>query len=116
MNKAMNNTFTNLKKYLSEWPLLNLYSILIVAFLFWILFFDTNNVMVLKEINKKTEEVETQKEYYEEEIAKFKKARKDLATNINSLTNYGQNNLYIKKPNTDIYILKPKGHTQKSER
>lgn len=104
----MNKTAKNIQKYLSEWPLLNLYSLLIVAFLFWILFFDTNNVMSLNHINDEIEEVEQQKTYYLEEIDKFKKAKKDLATNISSLKKYGQENLYIAKPNTDIYIMQVK--------
>lgn len=107
----MNNTFEKIKKYLSEWPLINLYSLLVVAFVFWVLFFDTNNLVVLKEINKEITEIEQQKEYYEVEIAQSKKAKKDLANNISSLTKYGRNNLYIKQPNTDIYILKRKETT-----
>jgi len=99
---------TDIQKRFSSWSLLNIYTILIVSFLCWVTFFDSNNLFVLKAINEEVNETELQKEYYEETIERTKQARKDILNNAAAQRDYAIENHYRQFPNSDVYVPKVK--------
>ena len=46
------------------------YGIIIILFIFWMIFFDSNSLIIHSELNNDIKELNEQKTYYEKEIAK----------------------------------------------
>ncbi|MUU77602.1 FtsB family cell division protein [Winogradskyella endarachnes] len=89
-------------KYLK--PFKNVYIIVIVVFVVWMLFFDAHSWLFHHELNQDIEELEYQKEHYKNEMAKDDKAIKELSTD-EGIERTARENYYMKKPNEDIYII-----------
>ncbi len=65
-------------KYLK--PFKNIYVIVLIVFVVWMLFFDAHSLLIHHELNNDIEELEYQKEHYKNEMAKDNKAIKELST------------------------------------
>lgn len=89
-------------KYLK--PFKNIYVIVLVVFVVWMLFFDAHSLLLHHELNTDIEELEYQKEHYKNEMAKDDKAIKELSTD-EGIERTARENYYMKKPNEDIYII-----------
>ncbi len=82
----------------------NIYLIIFTIFLFWILFFDSNSVLVNLKLQKEINQLKERKIELEEQISIDKKIISSLQ-NIDSLERYARENLYMKKENEEIYII-----------
>lgn len=89
-------------KYLK--PIKNIYVIVLVVFVVWMLFFDAHSWLFHHELNQDIDELEYQKEHYRNEMAKDDKAIKELSTD-EGIERTARENYYMKKPNEDIYII-----------
>lgn len=89
-------------KYLK--PFKNIYIIVLVIFVVWMLFFDAHSWLFHHELNGDIEELEYQKEHYRNEMAKDEKAIKELSTE-EGIERTARETYYMKKPNEDIYII-----------
>lgn len=89
-------------KYLK--PLKNLYILIFVVFVVWMLFFDANSWLIHRELNADMDALEEEKEYYKKEINKDKKAIKELSTE-EGIERLAREKYYMKKENEDIYII-----------
>ncbi|WP_299110526.1 septum formation initiator family protein [uncultured Winogradskyella sp.] len=89
-------------KYLK--PIKNIYVIVLVVFVVWMLFFDAHSWLFHHELNQDIDELEYQKEHYRNEMAKDDKAIKELSTE-EGIERTARENYYMKKPNEDIYII-----------
>lgn len=93
----------NLKsKYLK--PFKNLYILILVVFVVWMLFFDANSWLSHRELNADMDALEAEKEYYQKEIEKDKKGIKELSTE-EGMERLAREKYYMKKENEDIYII-----------
>ncbi|MDH7912938.1 septum formation initiator family protein [Winogradskyella sp. SYSU M77433] len=89
-------------KYLK--PFKNIYLLVLIVFVIWMLFFDAHSLLFHHELNSDIEELEYQKEHYKNEMAKDDKAIKELSTE-EGIERTARENYYMKKPDEDIFII-----------
>lgn len=82
----------------------NIYFITFTIFLFWILFFDSNSILVNLKLQKEINQLNERKAELEDQISIDKKIISSLQ-NIDSLERYAREKLYMKKENEEIYII-----------
>ncbi|EGD34338.1 MULTISPECIES: FtsB family cell division protein [unclassified Capnocytophaga] len=80
------------------------YTIGFVAFGIWMLFFDSNSWISHRKLNKEIEGLKRQKEFLQKEIAKDRKAIKEINT-YEGREKFGRENYYFKRDNEDIFII-----------
>ena len=93
-------------------PFKNIFLLVTVIFIVWMLFFDANSWLIHRELNKEIDALNVKKEFYESEINSDKKEIKILQT-PEGVEKYAREKYNMKKENEDIYIietdtLKPK--------
>jgi cell division protein FtsB len=98
----MKKPFNSLKKVLS--PFKNIFLLVTIIFIIWMLFFDANSWLMHKELNKEIDALNTKKEFYEREISKDEKEIKVLQT-ADGIEKYAREEYNMKKENEDIYIV-----------
>lgn len=89
-------------KYLK--PFKNIYVIVLVVFMVWMLFFDAHSWLFHHELNTDINELEYQKEHYRNEMAKDNKSIKELSTE-EGIERTARETYYMKKSNEDIFII-----------
>ncbi|MCK7591795.1 septum formation initiator family protein [Subsaxibacter sp. CAU 1640] len=89
-------------KYLK--PFKNIYILIFVVFVVWMLFFDANSWLIHRELNADMDDLENEKQYYQKEIEKDNKAIKELSTE-EGVEKLAREKYYMKKENEDIYII-----------
>jgi cell division protein FtsB len=89
-------------KYLK--PFKNIYVIILVAFVVWMLFLDSNSFLIHQELNKEKEKNIEQKEFYIEETEKNNKAIKELSK-PEGIEKLAREEYYMKRENEDIFII-----------
>ena len=80
------------------------YSIIIILFIIWMIFFDSNSIIVHNELNHDIGKLNEQKMYYINEINKDNKEL-DLIQSDTGLEKYAREKLFMKKDNEDIFII-----------
>ena len=93
-------------------PFKNIFLLVTIIFIVWMLFFDANSWLIHRELNKEIDALNVKKEFYESEINSDKKEIKILQT-PEGVEKYAREKFNMKKENEDIYIietdtLKPK--------
>ena len=93
-------------------PFKNIFLLVTIIFIVWMLFFDSNSWLIHRELNKEIDALNVKKEFYESEINSDKKEIKILQT-PEGVEKYAREKYNMKKENEDIYIietdtLKPK--------
>lgn len=82
----------------------NIFVIIFIVFAVWMLFIDSNSLMIHHELNEDITDLEDEKEYYNKEIEKDKEAIKGLSTE-EGIEKLAREKYYMKKDNEDIYII-----------
>lgn len=90
----------------------NIFLLVTIIFIVWMLFFDANSWLIHRELNKEIDALNVKKEFYESEINSDQKEIKILQT-PEGVEKYAREKYNMKKENEDIYIietdtLKPK--------
>lgn len=97
-----------LKNLTENYPILkflgNRYLIVLVFFLVWMLFLDNYSYLEHRVLNKQLDELEDNKEYYQDEIKKDVENIK-LLKNPDQIEKYAREKYYMKKDSEDIYII-----------
>ncbi|MBC3757589.1 septum formation initiator family protein [Hyunsoonleella sp. SJ7] len=94
--------FSPNNKYLK--PFKNIYILILIVFVVWMIFFDSNSWFIHNELNNDIDDLETEKEYYKKEIEKDKKALKELSTE-EGLEKFAREEYYMKRENEEIFII-----------
>ncbi len=68
------------------------------------LFIDSNSLLIHRELNQDIDDLENEKQYYNDEIEKDNKAIKELSTD-DGIEKLAREKYYMKKENEDIYII-----------
>ncbi len=97
------NTFLNKHKRFLK-PFKNVFLLILMVFVIWMLFFDSNSWFIHNELNNDIEALEEEKEYYKKEIEKDKKEIKKLS-NDKGLEKYGREKYRMKKKDEEIYLI-----------
>lgn len=82
----------------------NIFVIVIIVFTIWMLFFDSNSLLIHNELNNEIEALEDEKKYYSKEISKDNKAIKKLKKE-EGLEKFAREEYYMKRENEEIYII-----------
>lgn len=101
MKTWYNNLITKypLLKYLS-----NKYVIVLIFFTIWMLFLDNTSYLVHQDLNKQLDELEANKEYYQQEIQRDNKNIKNLK-NPDQVEKYAREKYYMKRDSEDVYVI-----------
>ena len=82
----------------------DIYFIITTVFLLWILFLDSNSVMVNINLKSQINELENKINQLQKEIDMDKKLISSLK-NLDSLEKYGREKHFMKKQNEEIFII-----------
>ena len=80
------------------------YTLVMLFFIVWMLFLDNQSYWDQRSLNKQINELEDNKSYYQQEIAKDEKSIKNLK-NPGQTERYAREKYYMKKDSEDIYII-----------
>jgi len=80
------------------------YGIIIILFIFWMIFFDSNSLIIHYELNNDINELNEQKNYYEKEISKDNIELKMIQSD-SGLEIYAREKLFMKKDNEEIFLI-----------
>ena len=80
------------------------YGIIIILFIFWMIFFDSNSLIIHSELNYDIKELNEQKTYYEKEISKDNIELKMIKSD-SGLEKYAREKLFMKKDNEEIFLI-----------
>ena len=87
------------------------YLVILIAFIFWMTFLDTNSLLIHAELNREIKKLRKRKDALTEEITKDQELIKKLE-NIDSLEHYGREKYNLKKQDEDIFIIEYKSENE----
>ncbi len=82
----------------------NSYAIIIIIFVIWMIFFDSNSILVHNELNNDINDLNNQKEYYKNEIERDNIELNQIKTD-SGLEKYAREKLFMKRDNEEIFII-----------
>jgi cell division protein DivIC len=82
----------------------NKYLLILILFLIWMFFFDTNSFFIHNELNHDINALEENKEFYKEEIKKDKVFIEKMKDS-NEVEKFAREKYYLKKENEEIFII-----------
>ena len=82
----------------------NSYVIIIFIFVIWMIFFDSNSILVHNELNNDINDLNNQKEYYKNEIERDNIELNQIKTD-SGLEKYAREKLFMKRENEEIFII-----------
>lgn len=85
--------------------IINKYTIVFVFFFIWIVFLDSNSILVVNELDKEIDKYENQLEYYKTEYEKNNAYYKKLMNNKDEKEKFARENYFMKRKNEEIFIL-----------
>ena len=80
------------------------YGIIIILFIFWMIFFDSNSLIIHSELSNNIKELNEQKTYYEKEISKDN-IELEMIQSDSGLEKYAREKLFMKKDNEEIFLI-----------
>lgn len=89
----------------------NTYVLVLTLFVIWMVFFDTNSLLIHRELQQEIDKLEQQKTFLKGEIEKDKKALKKLS-NPDELEKYARENYYMKKDGEEIFLIEYEDSTK----
>jgi cell division protein FtsB len=84
--------------------LTNMYVLVLTAFVVWMVFFDTNSLLIHLELRKQIKGLEKTQQFLKEEIAKDKKIIEKLS-DPKELEKFAREQYYLKKKEEEIYLI-----------
>ena len=94
---------------------LNKYVLIILVFVVWMLFLDTNSWLIHRELDQEIKELKNNKEYYQKEIVKDQRNIKTLKDS-NELEKFAREEYFMKRDNEEIYIIEYQDSIPKKEK
>ena len=92
-----------LKKLLKVF--INKYFLITVAFISWMVFFDSNNVFTRARLRDKLDELKQEKRFYLDEIHNDSALTRRLLTDSTELERFAREKYLMKKDNEDLYLV-----------
>ena len=82
----------------------NKYLLILILFLIWMFFFDTNSFFIHNELNNDVNALEDNKEFYKGEIKKDKVFIEKMKDS-NEIEKFAREEYFLKKENEEIFII-----------
>ncbi len=98
----MKNNLKIISKRLN--PYKNIFLLVSIVFIIWMLFFDANSWLIQRELNKEIEALDVKKKFYNSEI-KSDKLELDALQSSEGLEAFAREKYKMKRKNEDIYII-----------
>ncbi|WP_299254648.1 septum formation initiator family protein [uncultured Cytophaga sp.] len=76
-----------------------------MVFIIWMIFFDSNDLISQYKMNKQLNDLESERDYYEQKIVEVKAEEDALIKDKDKLEKFAREHYLMKKPTEDIYIL-----------
>lgn len=83
----------------------NMYVLIAIVFVIWMLFFDSNNLISQVKMRNELHNLEAKKQYYLDEIDKENRSLNDLIYNDLKLEKFARENYLMKKEGEDIFVI-----------
>jgi len=96
--------FNQLKQNKTFKVLTNKYVLILILFLVWMFFFDTNSFFIHRELNQDIKALEKNKEFYKNEISSDKQFLEKM-NDSDEVEKYAREQYYLKKEKEDIFII-----------
>ena len=87
--------------------IVNKYTLVLVAFCFWMLFLDSNSWLIHRELDLEIDDLEKNKEYYLNEISHDKAIIENLNDSL-ELEKFARREYFMKRDNEEIFIIEYK--------
>ena len=100
-------TIMKIFKNIPPW-LRNKYSLTLLVFAVWLVFFDHNDLFVQMERTSELKQLEKGRDYYTEQIQEMKKELSELDNDPASLEKAAREKYMMKKDNEDVFIIEEK--------
>jgi cell division protein FtsB len=82
----------------------NIYVLVLTVFVVWMVFFDTNSLLIHLELRNEIKKLEKQQDFLRTEIARDKKVIEKLS-DPKELEKFAREEYYLKKKNEEIYLI-----------
>lgn len=86
----------------------NFYSLTAIAFLVWMTFLDSNDLINRVRLSAKQRSLENEKEYYSEKIQEVEKDRAELMGTPELLEKFAREKYLMKRESEDIFVIDEK--------
>jgi cell division protein DivIC len=84
---------------------INKYFLITVAFIVWMVFFDSNNVFTRAKLRDKLDDLQEEKHFYLDEIRQDSTLTHKLLTDSTELERFAREKYLMKKDNEDLYLV-----------
>ena len=85
--------------------LINKYFLTTVAFVVWMVFFDSNNLLTRNKLQERLDELNVEKQFYLQEIKKDSTLTQQLLTDSSQLEKYAREHYLMKKEKEDLFLV-----------
>ncbi len=85
----------------------NKYLLVLLAFIFWMLFLDSNSWLIHRELDLEIDDLEKNREYYLNEISHDKAIMEKLNDSL-ELEKFARREYFMKRDNEEIFIIEYK--------
>ncbi len=92
----------------------NTYVLILLLFIVWMLFFDTNSYLIHKELDEDTKALEESKERFKNETLKDKEFIKKMEDSL-EMEKFAREKYYLKKDNEEIFIIENEDSLKNTE-
>ncbi len=82
----------------------NIYVLILTIFAVWMLFFDTNSLLIHMELRKEIKKLEKQQEFLREEIARDREIIERLS-DPKELEKFAREEYYLKRKNEEVFLI-----------
>ena len=76
-----------------------------LAFVVWMIFFDQENFVEQYQLTRTLNDLESKKEFYQEEIASNEQKINLLETDAEYIEKFAREKYYMKKENEDVFVI-----------
>jgi hypothetical protein len=83
----------------------NFYFVFTVLFITWMVFIDSNDIISHFKLRSKLNELEKQKEFYQERKEKIQIEREELLSNFELLEKFARERYLMKRKTEDLYVI-----------
>ncbi len=96
-----------LKDFYNQLPswLKNRYTLTIISFVIWMLFFDSNDAFMMYKLKRELNQIETEKEYFRDKIEETRADLDNLLNDNAKLEKFAREKYLMKNPNEDIFVI-----------
>ena len=83
----------------------NKFFLISLAFLFWMVFFDKNDLFSQYQYHQQVKKLKQERDFYKTETAKVAKDLDELTSNPQKLEKFAREKYLMKKANEDVFVI-----------